>query len=127
MLLSGVAQEGECRCGKPTWAEGISKHILRGTGSPRAEAKDPEWLKPPDGSLIHVEVWPKLIFRNESGGLLKNGSHCSTVELAIQPFVHAHDVARGLDQTAELLSNSENLDVLGLVSHRTLQEKSSVQ
>jgi hypothetical protein len=39
--------------------------------------------KPPDGSLIRVEVWPKLIFRNESGRLSKNGSQCSAVELAV--------------------------------------------
>jgi hypothetical protein len=37
----------------------------------------------PDGSSIRVEVWPKLIFRNEAGRLSKNGSQCSAVELAV--------------------------------------------
>ena len=35
------------------------------------------------------------------------GEHGQTVEIAVEPFVLAHDVARGLDEAAELLGGRE--------------------
>ena len=47
------------------------------------------------------------------------GEHRQAVEVAVQPLVLAHDVARGLDQAAELLGGGQGLrSLLGLAIMR---------